>query len=154
MIRDVQHSVLRERPQNECDTAKKLAEKPTQKLAGDEVEQKENSVGKAVDFVGKAGNCAEDARVVRRKRTVASVGLERRFKGSQAAIPKVALQLLRTNSQEMEFFRCYQEREVAGNLPMQLPETSHDDDCDTDEESASTLRASLLAHLLNTLLPS
>ena len=134
--------------------------KPAKCTLRDSVETKENSAVKThppqdispiiprkLDFQ----ETSSAPKPIRRSRVTASTHQEKRFKGSQLFFPKMALELHRPETQTSEFFRCFQERQIASGLPTP-PDSTQDDDCATDEESADTMRTSLLEVLSATIL--
>ena len=138
---------LRERSLN-------LAKRPTTKVAKcsaiDSVETKENSAVKISQVTSPLQprrltfqESQSAPKPLRRVRNNASTHQEKRFKGSHQVFPKMALELLQPESHSSVFFRCYRECQVADNLP-RPPDSTQDDDCATDEESAQAMSESLL----------
>jgi len=147
MMREISRSPLRERSVN-C--VQRPAAKAAKCSALDSVETKENSAVKAPQVTSplqpRRLNFQESLsapKPLRRVRSNASTHMEKRFKGTRQVFPKMALELQQPESHTSVFFRCYRECQVAEGLPGP-PESTQDDDCATDEESAQMMSESLL----------
>lgn len=83
---------------------------------------------------------------VRRGRTGICAHEEKRFKGAGRVVPQMLLELFSAETGTGQFFKCYKDEEICGDIGIDLPQ-GQEDDCDTDEETAETMQLSLASAL-------